>query len=293
MYICKVMDRKPKRICAMTMVRDDDFFLRRWVEYYGAQLGRENLYVFLDGLDQAPGDFCAGANVSSVPHTEVDVHEGDRLRSRFLSQKAAELFGRYDAVIGTDVDEFIVPDPGLGLTLPEFISREASRRRYRFIPCISALGIDVGQNLREEGPVDPDAPFVGQRRYAKLSTRYSKTSILLRPAVWGSGFHRVKGHNFHIAGDLYLFHFGCVDLDRIKARMSDEERAREGWSRHLAKRAKTIKLVSEAKPVEWGRAVRAARAVQNVFRPPYAWNKPAMFEADIVVRIPERFDGVI
>lgn len=30
-----------KRIAALTMVRNDDFYLRKWVEYYGAQLGRE------------------------------------------------------------------------------------------------------------------------------------------------------------------------------------------------------------------------------------------------------------
>ena len=287
------MEISPNNICALTMVRNDDFFLRKWVEYYGAQLGRENLYIFFDGRDQIPGEFCNGTNVASVDHANVSVHEGDRLRSRFLSQKAAELFLRYDAVIGTDVDEFIVPDPASGHSLPEFIEKEASYCRYRFFRCISPLGVDVGQNLREEGPVDGSAPFVGQRRYAKLSTRYSKASILLRPAVWGSGFHRVKGHNFHIAKDLYLFHFGCVDLDRIKAKLSDEERVREGWSRHLDKRAKTIKLVSEKEAVEWETAVRRARVVQNIFRPPYAWNKPAMFEADIVVRIPERFIGKI
>ena len=32
-----------KKIAALTMVRNDDFYLRKWVEYYGAQLGKENL----------------------------------------------------------------------------------------------------------------------------------------------------------------------------------------------------------------------------------------------------------
>ena len=32
-----------KHIAALTMVRNDEFFLRKWVEYYGRELGRENL----------------------------------------------------------------------------------------------------------------------------------------------------------------------------------------------------------------------------------------------------------
>ena len=35
-----------KKICALTMVRNDEFYLRKWVAYYGGQLGRENLYVY-------------------------------------------------------------------------------------------------------------------------------------------------------------------------------------------------------------------------------------------------------
>ena len=35
-----------KNICAITMVRNDDFFLRKWISYYGKELGEENLYVY-------------------------------------------------------------------------------------------------------------------------------------------------------------------------------------------------------------------------------------------------------
>ena len=42
-----------KRICALTMARNDAFFLKKWISYYSEQLGEENLYVFLDGEDQS------------------------------------------------------------------------------------------------------------------------------------------------------------------------------------------------------------------------------------------------
>lgn len=41
-----------KKIAAITMARNDAFFLKKWVSYYGKELGRENLYIYLDGLDQ-------------------------------------------------------------------------------------------------------------------------------------------------------------------------------------------------------------------------------------------------
>lgn len=270
------------------MVRNDEFFLRKWVGYYSAQLGADNLYVVFDGLDQKVPDFCAGVNVEVVEHVEGNVSQADRGRIDLLSAKAAKLFDAYDMVIGTDVDEFLVVDPKLSMSLPEFLSSVGTS-----CPSISGLGIDVGQHLDEEGEIDADRPFLSQRSYAKLSTRYSKTSVLLRPVAWGSGFHRTRKGNFHIVKDLYLFHFGCVDLERIKAKMQDKGLVEAGWTRHLKKRADTIYLVSRREARDWERSVRAARCVQNIVRPPYAWNKPAMFELKIVVRIPQRFRTLI
>lgn len=278
-----------KRIAALTMVRNDDIFLRKWVDYYGKQLGRENLFVYFDGLDQEIPDFCAGVNVSAQVHTDCPVHVGDKLRISFLNKCAAELLDKYDAVIGTDVDEFLIPDPSLGMGLAEFLSDPA----YDRYVTVSGLGIDVGQKLGEESAVDAGRPFLSQRHYAKLSTRYTKSSVLMKKAEWGSGFHRVIGHNFHILPNLYLFHFGCVDMDRITGKMSDRETVNNGWSRHLVKRAGTIKDVSERKAGDWEKLTSIARRVQTLVRPPYAWNKPAMFELRIIVRIPDRFDSIV
>lgn len=270
------------------MVRNDEFFLKKWIEYYGAQLGRENLFVWFDGLDQSIPDFCQGVHAEAVKHIEGNVRQGDKGRIDFLSARAVELFERYDMVIGTDVDEFLVPDPSLSKGLREFLSEVKTS-----CPSISGLGIDVGQNLNEEAAIDESRTFLSQRHYAKLSTRYSKANVLLKPVAWGSGFHRTRKGNFHIVKDLYLFHFGCVDLERIKAKMQDKGLVASGWSRHLKKRAETIYLVSRKKALDWERAVCFARSLQNIVRPPYAWNKPAMFELKLVVRIPQRFNTVV
>ena len=276
-----------KRICALTMVRNDDFYLKKWTAYYGRELGEENLYIFLDGKDQPIPDWCPKAHITAYDKIKGQVVEAEKGRLALLSQKAAELLESYDLVIGTDADEFLIVDPALGISLAEYLSSKDIKIS------LSGLGVDVGQNTKEETGIIENEPFLRQRHYARLSTRYSKPSVLAAPVVWGSGFHRIKGHNFHIAKDLYLFHFGYFDLGRIEARFNDKDRKEAGWSRHLAKRSKTIRLVTNKRAGEWNSRVNFARIIQNLVRPPYAWNKPAMFEMVVIVRIPERFQDIV
>lgn len=276
-----------KRICAITMVRNDDFYLRKWTEYYGRELGEENLYILLDGKDQPIPNWCPKAHIIPYDKIKGQVVEAEKGRLSLLSEHAAALLKEYDLVIGTDADEFLIVDPALGVSLVEYLSKKDIKIS------LSGLGVDVGQNLKEETDIREDIPFLSQRHYARLSTRYSKPSVLAAPVVWGSGFHRIKGHNFHIAKDLYLFHFGYFDMGRIEARFKDKDRLASGWKKHIAKRSKTIRLVTERKAGDWKRCTTLARIVQNLVRPPYAWNKPAMFEMVVIVKIPQRFYNII
>ena len=276
-----------KKICALTMVRNDEFFLRKWVAYYSAQIGAANLYVYFDGEDQVVPDFCEGINVCVRERVPGQVAAADRGRIDFLSSQASELLKNYDMVIGTDVDEFLVVDPQLGVSLSEFLSRLPARVSY------SGLGIDVGQHLGKESEIDESVSFLKQRHYARLSTRYSKSTVITKPVRWGSGFHRVRNTDFKIIKDLYLFHFGCVDMKRLEAKFSDKDKIATGWERHLKKRARTIYDVSQKTVKSWDSWVPKARIIQNFVRPPYAWNKPAMFNAVIIVEIPERFESIV
>ena len=277
-----------KKIAALTMVRNDEFFLRKWVEYYGRELGKENLYIYYDGEDQVIADFCQGTNVSRHPKIGTQVVAAEKARLKFLSEKAAELFAKgYDLVIGVDADEYIVVDPKLGIGLREFLSR------LDINVCLSPLGLDFGQKLDEEDDLSMERSFLSQRHYAQIGTRYTKPSIIAQPCRWGSGFHRVKGHNFHIASDLYLLHFGYADKRILEERLGDVDRVAQGWEKHIYKRSRTIKYATEKKARDFDRWIRFARICQTWCRPPYALNKPAMFELRIVVKIPERFNNVL
>ena len=56
--------KKTKKIAAITMARDDEFFLNRWIAYYGKQFGTENLYIILDGTDQTTPKNAGNAHIT-------------------------------------------------------------------------------------------------------------------------------------------------------------------------------------------------------------------------------------
>ena len=278
-----------KRICAITMVRNDEFYLRKWVEYYSSQLGRENLRVYFDGEDQRVPDFCNGVCTELKPRIPGMVVKAEKERLTFLSHQAARLMKEegYDLVIGVDADEYLIVDPKLGKTLQEYLSEKEVN------VCLSGLGIDVGQHLESEGVIDASKPFLNQRSYAYLCSRYTKPSIIAQPVMWGAGFHRVKEHNYHIDENLFLFHFGSIDLEMIKERMGNSDLVSTGRLGHIKKRAKTIYIVTNAKAREWDKTVKRMRHVQQWLRQPLAWNKPWNPITKVVVRIADRFKDLL
>ena len=278
-----------KRIAALTMVRNDEFYLRKWVEYYGRELGRENLYIFFDGTDQRVPDFCEGCYTHLRERNPQHVVKAEKDRLGYLSERAAVLMNEegYDLVIGTDADEFLVVDPALGVSLADYLGG------LKICTSVSALGIDVGQHLDCEGVIDGSRPFLEQRHYAYICSRYTKPSVIARPVRWGSGFHRVKRHDFRIDKNLFLFHFGSVDLKMIEDRMGNKDLVSTGRLKHIQKRARTIFLITGAKAREWAPTVRLLRAIHHWVRPIWALNKPWNTIRKYVVRIPERFSKIV
>lgn len=278
-----------KRIAAITMVRNDEFYLRKWVEYYGKEVGKENLYIFFDGTDQRIPDFCEGTTARLRERNPQHVVKAEKDRLGFLSQQAAILMREkgYDLVIGTDADEFLVVDPAVSTSLAEYLSGLKIRTS------VSALGIDVGQHLDTEGVIDGERPFLEQRHNAYICSRYTKPSVIARPVRWGSGFHRIKGHNFHIDKNLFLFHFGSVDLKMIEDRMGNMDLVSTGRLKHIQKRARTIFLITGAESREWEHTTRKLRRIHQYIRPIWAINKPWNTRRKFIVRIPERFSKIV
>ena len=262
------------------MARNDTFFLSRWIKYYGDQIGPENLYIYLDGTDQETPPNAGAAHITKLPHTDMSRAAGDKYRIGKMSDLANELLKTYDIVIGCDCDEFLMVDPALNTSLANYLSNK------KINTTLSGLGLDVGQHMAHEKPLDTSKPFLSQRAYALLSTRYTKPVVINRPVRWGSGFHSIHGHNFHIDPNLYLLHFGAVDMDMLVAKASARG---ADWVNHLKRRGNgTINDVSR-RPAHGESWLKISRIMQRIFRPIYAWDKPGMLGIKRIVKIPTRF----
>lgn len=272
-----------KKIAAITMARNDDFFLHRWIAYYGKILGTKNLYIILDGTDQKTPTNIGDGHVTKLKHIEMSRLDGDKYRIGKLNDLAHKLLKEYDIVIGCDSDEFLIVDPKTKKTLPEYLST------IKIKDSVSGLGLDIGQNMNSEKALDTDTPFLEQREYALLSTRYTKPVVINKPIYWGSGFHSIKHQNFHIDKNLYLLHFGSVDMNML---MDKAAKRGPDWINHLKRRGNgTINIVTnkKPKPETW---LKIARTLQTYFRPVYSLRKPAMFGLKPVVKIPTRFKKI-
>lgn len=276
----KKQEKKLKRIAAITMARNDEFFLGRWIKYYGEQIGLENLYIYLDGTDQVIPENAGVAHIKKLPHRDMPRAAGDKYRIGLMNDLARELLKKYDIVIGCDCDEFLIVDPKTNKPLAEYLSE------IKIKNTVSGLGLDVGQNMNSEPALDANLPILTNREYALLSTRYTKPVVKTAPLDWGSGFHSISGHNFHIDKNLYLLHFGAVDMKMLMCKAAARG---ADWLAHLRRRGNgTINAVTTL-PAHDEKWLSRARTLQRFARPIYALDKPGMFGIKRVVKIPARF----
>jgi len=278
---------KEKRIAVISMARNDKIFIQKWINYYGSEFGFENLYLILDGHDQNIPENSEKINIIRVPHIELNRLNGDRNRSQIVSKIAQGLFLRYDRVLAMDIDEFLVIDPKLNISLKNYLNGKFKASS------ISALGLDVGQHLKEEVPIDLNKPFLEQRSYAHVSSRYTKPIVAFKPITWGTGYHRVKWRNFRIDLNLFLFHFGMVDYELAIEKNNDLSRLNQGWSRHMNRRQNLFHLIENTPSINGDEFFARARRGQTLFRPFYAPNKPGILKGNPIVKVPKRFQKIV
>ena len=276
-----------KRIAAISMCRNDLFFSERWISYYGKRLGFKNLYLFIDGIDQKLPLRAEKINCFQISHIKLNRLKADRFRAKRISEFAKELHKKYDVVLATDIDEFLVLDPNTGIELKEYLNKN-------FVSSsLSALGIDVAQHPTFEKSIDKNKPFLSQRKYAMVSDRYTKPIISLEPLNWGSGFHRIKGKDFTIDPNLFLFHFGLVDIKILENKYKDNELISLRWHNHLKRRYKLYKKINNQIPVEADQLFEKAREYFKKNRRFISWNKPSSLKIQNLIKIPERFKDLV
>lgn len=181
--------------------------LRRWVDHYGRHVGVEHLLVFDDNSsDGSTADLpCTVHHMPTMPGGEQFEHA----RMQVVNGIALGLLAVYDAVIFTDVDEFLIPDPDQYPTLIDFLAARPER------DVLAPLGLNVLHHVHVEPDLVPDQPILGQRRFAKFVPLMCKPSIKRVPANWVGASHGIKSP-FSVDRDLFMFHMKFADRSTLR-----------------------------------------------------------------------------
>ena len=209
-------------VAAFTIVRNEPFFLPRWLAYYGERLGYDNLTVLDNEGDDGSTDGlpCEVVRVESGGAFYHHGWIGDVVAAHF----AALLKRRHEVVVYSDVDEFLVH--------PEGIENAAC---WLHRGCARARGYDL-VHMPGEAAYDLSRPILAQRSSWRrpVPPDYDKTLVGRRPLSWKRGFHRLsnKRHGPYLDG-LTLVHLHLFDRGLARAR----HEARQNWRWNEEERA--------------------------------------------------------
>ncbi|WP_238366093.1 glycosyltransferase family 2 protein [Mesobacterium pallidum] len=284
---------------AVTMVRDDAFFLAAWLRYYGGLLGRENCYIVNHGRGEEVSRLAEGCNVIGIPG---EAHKNfDMKRWRLLNNLVMGLRSYYTHVIVGDVDELVVRDPAEGGNLLDLL-RETRGRRV-----LTPIGLELVQRLDlETSPVR--SAILGPRRHVRLAPHYSKPCIVSAGTKIARGGHYTQHDRIEVPPGLYLFHLKFCDFDAYVEAMDRRNAITSGLGKEAGEVSVGRHWFAEARGED--RAVFqefSALPVQERFD--LGWLRDEMIESfrprgdtgywefdktehARQYRLPERFDGI-
>ncbi len=190
-------------VAAVTMVRDDAFFLKAWLRHYGTLFGRENCYVINHGRGSTVSELAQGCNIIGIPG---DPHKNfDMKRWGLLNNIVGGLRRYYRHIIVGDVDELVVVDPDVGQSLPQMLEQTPDGR------VLTPLGLEVIHRIDlEPDPITAD--ILGPRRHVRPAPHYSKPCIISAPVKIARGGHFTQYDKIHAPDGLYLLHLKFCDF---------------------------------------------------------------------------------
>ncbi|KMW58551.1 hypothetical protein AIOL_003528 [Candidatus Rhodobacter oscarellae] len=205
------MSSSKSPLAILTMVRGDHHWARKWIAHYRQHVERlKDIYVIIHGEDEELEQIFAGCSVMSVPLRGTGLENFERRRLDCEHFLIRGLQAYFQCVLMVDIDEFVMPAPGDGRALAEFLADRHDGEMVR-----SALGFEVLHGLEEdEAPLDLAQPVLGQRPWVYCNAQYSKPCAFYFN-FGGATHHRVWGAPWVIDPDLLLFHLRYCDRDLL------------------------------------------------------------------------------
>jgi hypothetical protein len=202
-------------LAAITMVRDDAFFLKAWLRHYGEMLGRENCYIVNHGRGAEVAKLAEGCNIFGIPgdpHKNFDVK-----RWGLLNNLVNGLRKYYRHVIVGDVDELVVLDPATPGSLLDRLEGVAENR------VITPVGLEVIHRVELE-PEPITDHILGPRMHVRPAPHYSKPCILSAPVKIARGGHFTQYDQIHVPDDMYLMHLKFCDFEAYSGVMDQRNK---------------------------------------------------------------------
>jgi len=183
-----------------TIVKNEKFFIKLWYEYYSQHFNPSDIYILNHDSNDSSLDVIkyTGCNI-------IDVHNETTFDHNWLLQTVkdfqVELLKKYDTVVFTESDEFIVP---LNVSLSDYVNTFDGE----YVTC---MGIEL---LHGGMDYSPEKSVLEQKTNYRLNPEFmNKTLITKRPLNYTHGFHKLIDMPDKIDENLLLIHLHYFDYN--------------------------------------------------------------------------------
>lgn len=211
---------------AMTITRNEPFWLRVWCNYYCSVFPQACVYVLdnssTDGSVDEIRRLYPQVNIISVPRAQSFDHAW--LRDT-VQKHQAELLKTYEVVLFAETDEFLIPDLSKHQNIYEYCSAFAKGTLAPGESSLRATGWSIVHQIDSEPSIDrsTDSVLLTNRSSMWKLPSYNKTLITKVPLTYSTGFHLTykdgnRDVNKPIRDDLSLMHGWMIDVDMYHER---------------------------------------------------------------------------